>query len=524
MPLQARLTSSLGAFAPLRELLRRNLTPRRKGAKAPGKQLGLLALCAFLFFYHLADRDLWSSHEGRAAQNAQTILDDGRWGVLRLFDRQVEMQKPPLYYWLVALIGRVQGGRVDAWAVRLPAALSGVGTVLLIFWLCSSRGRPLAGLVAAVALATMVHFTWLARIGRIDMPLTFAVTLALTGLYLALHTERGVWRWLLVSYLAAAAAVLLKGPVGLVLPAAVVGAFLVLETRTSPANRGAISRLMLSLCWGVPLVLILTVPWFWWVGYRTQGALYRSFLLYHNFERAFGGPGGLRAHPWWFYTPRLAIDLLPWSVLLPFAAWRLLARGRWRSDSEASFGGVWLVTVLFVLSCVRFKRADYLLPAYPGAALLLGCAAERWLGERAGFRAARAMVTALVLTVDACMAGWWLYLERIQPRDEPSREHRRFAEVIRRLAPAPEVVIFFRVEAHPLAFHVGRPLNTVLEWENLNVWVGRPGPHYVVMEPECAREWPAHLTAGRLEEVLRNETLAGSTHEHPLVLLRAVQD
>ena len=34
--------------------------------------LGLIVLSGFLFFYRLCDRDLWSSHEGRAAQDAET--------------------------------------------------------------------------------------------------------------------------------------------------------------------------------------------------------------------------------------------------------------------------------------------------------------------------------------------------------------------------------------------------------------------------------------------------------------------
>src|SRR5258708_524944 len=77
----------------------------------------LVFLCCFLFFYRLADRDLWSSHEGRAAQDAQTILNDHRWGLPRLFDGKVELQKPPLYYWLVAGIAALRGGQVDAWSV-----------------------------------------------------------------------------------------------------------------------------------------------------------------------------------------------------------------------------------------------------------------------------------------------------------------------------------------------------------------------------------------------------------------------
>jgi 4-amino-4-deoxy-L-arabinose transferase-like glycosyltransferase len=480
-----------------------------------------------LFFYRLADRDLWSSHEGRAAQDAQTILDDGRWGLLRLYDRQVELQKPPLYYWLVALAARLRGGAVDAWAVRLPAALSGFGAVLLLFLFGHGRGRPLAGLVAALTLATMVHFTWLARIGRIDMTLTFAVSVMLVCFYQARDAERAGWRWQLSAYVAAAAAVLLKGPVGLVLPAVVVGSFELLEWTTVRWWRGGTlvrngTALMRSLGWGVPLVFVLTVPWFWWVGTQTQGAWYRSFFWYHNFERAFGG---LRSHPWWFYLPRLGVDLLPWSCCLPLAVIFLFSLGRWRQDREARFAFAWLAAMAAVLSFARFKRADYLLPAYPGAALFLGCAAERWWFERAAGKLAPgvvALAAAFMLTVAGSAAGWCVYVDRLLPRDEPVRADRNFAAEIRRLAPAPEVVIFFRVEAHALAFHVGRPLNTVLEWENLNVWIGRPGPRYVVMPPACVAEWPRHITAGRLEVVLRNDTLAGGRHEHPLVLMQAV--
>src|SRR5438874_12104760 len=89
----------------------------------------LIILCLFLFFCRLADRDLWSSHEARAGMDAQTLLEDG-WGLPRLFDGRPELQKPPLYYWLVAAVARVRGGPVDAWAVRLPAAGSALLCVL----------------------------------------------------------------------------------------------------------------------------------------------------------------------------------------------------------------------------------------------------------------------------------------------------------------------------------------------------------------------------------------------------------
>src|SRR5437763_13916 len=87
----------------------------------------LLVICGYLlFFFRLADRDLWSSHEARAAQDAESILADGRWLLPRLLDRSLELQKPPLYYWLIAVVSHLRNQPVDAWSVRLPAALAGL--------------------------------------------------------------------------------------------------------------------------------------------------------------------------------------------------------------------------------------------------------------------------------------------------------------------------------------------------------------------------------------------------------------
>ena len=83
---------------------------RQRGGLPPALALGagiciFLLLCYFLFFHKLGDRDLSSSHEARAAQHAQMMLDTGDWLLPRLFDKRVELQKPPCYYWCVALLG-----------------------------------------------------------------------------------------------------------------------------------------------------------------------------------------------------------------------------------------------------------------------------------------------------------------------------------------------------------------------------------------------------------------------------------
>jgi len=484
----------------------------------------LILLCCVLFFYRLGERDLWSSHEARAAQDAQSILLDHTWGLPHLFDRKVELQKPPLYYWLVAVTAQCRGGTVDAWSVRFPAALAGLGGVVLVYLLGLWRGRPLAGFIAAAMLATAFHYTWLARTGRIDMVLALTISVSLGCFHMGERCLKEknaahAWFWFSVMYVATALGVLLKGPIGLLLPAAVVFYHL-LVNRQLPSLRkpGAWLRLshVFGLWWGLPLAAAIALPWYIWANDRTNGDFFWVFFWKHNVERGLGD-GALRSHPWWFYGPRLAFDLLPWSLLLPVAAWWFIRYRAWREDREAQFGLAWLLAGLLALSCASFKRADYLLPLYPGAALFLGSMAERWYK---GIPRQQAVAVAFGIALCAFAAGWPLYANSTAAKAAKNEAFQQFAAEIRQRAPVPQLILFFRTEVHALAFHVGRPIDTLLEWENLDVWTARPETYYVVMPATYAQEWRQRLKRGQLEEILRSSIRAGAYHDDPLVLLR----
>jgi 4-amino-4-deoxy-L-arabinose transferase-like glycosyltransferase len=340
----------------------------------------LLLYAGLLFLPGLGDRDLNSSHEARAAQNAQGALSYGHWLLPRLFDGHVELQKPPLFYWLVAAVGYLNGGRVEPWCVRLPAALAALGCVVVLYLAGRRLGRPATGFIAALVLASCLHFTWLARVGRIDMPLTFVVTgtLGCFALGQGRNGGRG-WPWFLAGYTALGVGVLLKGPIALVLPALVVVA-------VRCANDGPLSLMCWrhsTLWWGGPCVAAIAGPWFIWANIETDNRLWQVFFWYHNIERGLGGSATLAAHPAWFYVPQAGIDLLPWSLLAPAAAWHWWRSPSLRNDRFARAGLAWFGVVFAFLSCMSFKRADYLLPAYPGFALFLGAAIEHWVKRRA---------------------------------------------------------------------------------------------------------------------------------------------
>src|SRR5262249_53763474 len=137
--------------------------------RLPAAVVLIAALAWFLFFHRLAVRDLWGSHEARAAQDAGSMLYYHDWTLPRLTDETNDLQKPPMYYWLVAATAWISGS-LDEWSVRFPAALSAALTALVVGLFLLQRGRRIAALAASIILITSQHFTWLARTARIDMP------------------------------------------------------------------------------------------------------------------------------------------------------------------------------------------------------------------------------------------------------------------------------------------------------------------------------------------------------------------
>ncbi len=503
----------------------------------------LVPFCLTLFLRDLDTTDLWSSHEARAAQNAQCMLDGSSWGLPRLYDGQVELQKPPAFYWLVAGTASLEGGRVDRWAVRLPSAIAALLTVISVWFYLTAQGRPLAGLIAGTVLASTIHFTSLARTGRIDMALTFAITATLLLLAPIAQNGRFSNRWMrtILAALTLALAILLKGPIGLALPIATMSIWLAFRrVRDRSADRSA----WISLAASAFLGAILASPWFIWVNEQTHGEFVRVFFWYHNVERAMGEAPALAVYPWWYYLPRFTLDFLPWTpVLIASIAVFFTLRprdaetpplplpetgsGTPRRDDRiaqiAQFGLVWLATMVGLLSLASFKRADYLLPAYPGAAILVGCVAEQWYFQRS-HAVRRVAAVFLMVMMTGSVAGWWWFHHHVEPKQQAVREQKSFADHIRSRAPAPGEVLLFRVESHLLAYHLGRPIHTLVEWGELNQRLAEPGTHRFVTRAEFVPECLENVRTRRIEVDCRSEDFTAAHPLRPLVLMRTIDE
>ncbi|MCE9562421.1 MAG: glycosyltransferase family 39 protein [Planctomycetes bacterium] len=504
-------------------------------------------LVSLLFFAQLGHRDLYSSHEARAAQNAQRMLDTGEWGLPVLFDGRADLQKPPAFYWAAAAVGWLNGGVVSEWAVRFPSALAGLICVLLVSAFLRMEGKPTAAFVAAIGLATANHFTGISRTARIDVPLTCAVLVSLLAFYRGCtkkpnpptpfpKKEGGAGEqtgfspsplgggvgegfsslvWHLLSAIAAGIAVLLKGPVALALigPAAVV--WLLIERRHTAVRLPLISALL-----GPVIVAAVAMPWFMWVNSTTDGEFFRVFFWHHTIARYTGSSPLLATHPAWYYIPRFAVDFLPWTpALLGLGVWAFRS-GYWRLDAAFRFGLISFVVMVTVLSTAKFKRADYLLPAFPFAAIAVGCVAEGWLATRMRARTVKLAEWTFGGIVAAMCIAWVVMAVVVEPREQAREEKRRFAEMIRSHAPAPTMILQFRMESHLLSYHLGRPVHTFVEWGELNELLAVPGPHFVVMPPEYVYPAGEIATSRKLVVIGRLEEYTEGKPARPLVFLR----
>jgi 4-amino-4-deoxy-L-arabinose transferase-like glycosyltransferase len=328
-------------------------------------RLILIALCLVLFSFNLGGRDLWDPDEPRYAGIARGILESGDW--LNLSDNgRPYTDKPPLYFWILALSARMGSG-VTALNSRIPGSLLALLGVLLAYRLGKDLFTARAGLFGALVLSTSQRFFLEARWVHIDMLLAVLILVAMDSAYRALE-RREAWRWGVV-YLAATAGCLAKGPVALAVPAAALLTFL--------ASTREISRLQESRWWvGLPAALLPTLIWLA-ASSRSSGFDPLGVVRTQVFRRFQEGVHHPR--PFYYYLYSLPLEFLPWTPFLAgtVAATFPLADRAKRRQLLFLYG--WVVGGAALFTLAAEKRPSYLLPIFPPLALLTGRFLDEYL-------------------------------------------------------------------------------------------------------------------------------------------------
>jgi len=348
-------------------------TPPAGAAIAPGpwwarapQVLGLLAL------WLLATaglRPLLLPDEGRYAEVAREMLAGD--GLVPLLNGLPFFHKPPLTYW-VDIAGMALFGP-SAFTARLGPAL-GAWLMGAALWL-SLRHRlgPATAGAGLLVLATCPFFFIGGQYANHDMLVAGTLSLAVLCLYRALEDGPPQRRWLLAGWAACALAVLAKGLIGIVLPALVIGPWLLAQGRWRD-----VLRLLHPA--GLAVFAAIALPWYGLMQQRYPG-FFDYFIVEQHFRR-FAQVGFNNQQRWWFFVLVLPALTLPWSAWLPAAVKRAVA-GIGATPTDRRFLGLmawWVVAIVGFFSLPASKLVGYILPVLaPWCALLAPVlAASRW--------------------------------------------------------------------------------------------------------------------------------------------------
>jgi 4-amino-4-deoxy-L-arabinose transferase-like glycosyltransferase len=365
---------------------------------------------AVLFLTRLGATDLWAPDEPRYAQIAEEIraMKEGPEGLILLhLNGEAYTQKPPFYYWLAALAG-APGGRVTEFAARLPSALAGVATVWLTLRLGTRLMGGAAGATGAALLLTTPLFAHLARRVQLDVLLALLELAALSAFWaFDSGPRRGGRGALALLHGAMGMAVLTKGPVGFLVPALVILAFLAWERRLRDARR-------LFPPWALLLSLGPGAAWFAAATHLAAPGFFGDAFVDNVLLRFFHSTAHPR--PFYYYLYQFPALFLPWTLLWPLV-WRTGRRHAFAPGGDPRawrFLLAWVAVTVVFFSFSSGKRGLYLLPAFAPAALLCGDALVRALLSRRALPRAVTLAAAALAAVACVLAVGEIVIDEVR--------------------------------------------------------------------------------------------------------------
>ena len=126
----------------------------------------LVLLGAFLFLPGLGEIVLFDRDEPRFATAAREMWETGDYVVPR-FNGELRPDKPPLVYWLMAGSYSVVGKGSELGA-RLPSAVCGTLTLIVVYLMTARRFGRVTGMLAAMILGTSSLFVIVNRMATAD--------------------------------------------------------------------------------------------------------------------------------------------------------------------------------------------------------------------------------------------------------------------------------------------------------------------------------------------------------------------
>lgn len=294
--------------------------------------------------------------ESNYVLSAITMLKHNSWISPMIYD-QVWYDKPPLTYWALMICYKVFG--VSDFVSRIPSTVIAAASVSFIYHLVYKIKQSISVAIAsALLLMTTLQF-WYISHAIVTDGFLFFFSLAIFG-YSYLAFANNDKRSILKAYIAAAFAVLAKGPIGLILPGFILILFVLARWFTHKSTTDSTLAKDIKLLfnpWGILLFTVIALPWYLAM-YAIHGSEFiNGFFGLHNVDRAL-----VSEHPkfnvWYYYLIIVPLSLLPWTP----AVFYRLKQINWKDDLDL-LSIIWFTIIILFYSLVATKYLTYTFPA-----------------------------------------------------------------------------------------------------------------------------------------------------------------
>ncbi|HEY2917968.1 MAG TPA: glycosyltransferase family 39 protein, partial [Candidatus Binatia bacterium] len=384
--------------------------------------ISVLSLSFFAVFYLLGEGSLHDWDEAIYAQVAKEIAVSDNWLTLTWAGHPF-WHKPPLYFWLTAVVYKMVG--INEFAARSCSAAFGFGVVALTFWLGLRLFSWAAGVTAALLLLSIDQSTYChwhnflcqARVGMLETMLTFWLILSLILVWEANERPR------LIAFIGITAglAVMTKAWIGFF--ALAIPLFYAMITGQFHARRK---------CWSLAILLAgaIILPWHLWQIWINGSSFLHDYFVVNLFGRV-AGVLEENQHGPLFYLGILGDGFsifgsgYLWPTACLWAAWT--ARTGYRQKVLLL---TWITIPLLLFSLAQTKLPWYVILIYPGIALLISGALSELLG---GPR-----------TLAACAFALTVFYFRFPAIVDGSPDVKQFAKGVTQIVPSEESIYVYR--------------------------------------------------------------------------------
>ena len=324
----------------------------------------LAALCLALYLPGIVTLPVTDRDEARFVQASRQMLETHDFVRIRYQD-EARNKKPVGIYWLqaasVAAFSTPESSAI--WPYRLVSLAGAIGAVLLLFHFGAEIFDRRTALLGAGLAASSADAIFEAHIATTDAVLLAAAVAAQGALAITfLAPRRGdpvPWTNAACFWCAQAVAILIKGPVVPVMSICTILLLLVFERRAAWLQ-------CLRTEFGLPLMLILVLPWFVLIERATGGAFLREALGHDLLGKVVTAQEAHGALPG-YYLSLVMITFWPGSLFLGLGA---IWAWRHRRLAATRFLAAWILPFWLILELVPTKLPHYALPLYPALALI----------------------------------------------------------------------------------------------------------------------------------------------------------